>query len=69
MATEITTLMDYEAGNLSIKEKVEMVASMIESGELDNLPEKFTRLANQFKRKEIIDDEGNINYIKLSMEE
>jgi hypothetical protein len=68
MATDIVTLMEFEEGNLSEREIVEMLSHMIQEGELDTLPEKFSKLARKYNRLEIIDEEGNINYIKLSLQ-
>lgn len=68
MVTPVTTLMDYEAGNLSLTEEVEMVASMVADEELPQLPKKFARLAALYLLKGYFDEEGSINYMKLKQD-
>lgn len=65
---DTVTLMEFESGNLDEQEIVEMLSQLIESGEIDNLDNKFKKMANQYIRKGILDKEGNINYIKLQEE-
>ncbi len=62
------TLMEFESGEMDVVQIVEMLSEMLEIGCIDNYDKKFKRLANMYIRKGILDDEGNINYIKLNEE-
>lgn len=65
MAVDVVTLMEFESGEMSETQIVEMLADMLETGNIDNEGEKFRKLANKYIRKGLLDEEGNINYIKL----
>lgn len=63
------TLMQFEAGELTTKEIVEMIGEMLAIGCLDNYEPKFRKLANKYISKGYLDEEGNVNYIKLKEED
>lgn len=65
MAADLITIMDFESGEMSEEEIVEMLADMLEDGTIDNHEDKYRKLANKYIRKEILDEDGNINFIKL----
>jgi hypothetical protein len=68
MAVDAVTLIAFESGEMDTKEIVEMLSEMVESGEIDVMDDKFRRLADYYTQLEILDEEGNINYIKLREE-
>lgn len=65
MAVDTVTMFEFESGEMSEREVVEMLSDMLSTGNIDNEPEKFRKLANKYIRREILDEEGNINYIKI----
>lgn len=65
MAADSVTLFEFESGEMSEEEIVEMLADMLADGSIDSEPNKFRKLANKYINKDILDEEGNINYIKL----
>ncbi len=62
------TLIDFESGNLSLTEIVEMLSEMLEEQGLDNIDDRFKRMAKGYINKGVLDEDGNINYIKLNEE-
>jgi archaellum biogenesis protein FlaJ (TadC family) len=65
MTVDIITMMAFEAGELNEEEIVEMLSDMLQTGTIDNESDKFRKLARKYINKDILDAEGNINYIKL----
>ena len=65
---DTVTLMQFEAGELSNTEVVEMLSDMLADGTIDDYPPKFSNMAKGFIRRGVLDEEGNINYIKLNEE-
>ncbi len=65
MAVDIVTMFEFESGEMSEREVVELLADLLETGNIDNEDEKFRKLANKYIRSGILDEEGNINYIML----
>lgn len=65
MAVDTVTMFEFESGEMSEKEIVEMLADMLETGNIDNEDVKFRKLARKYIRKGVLDEEGNVNYIKL----
>jgi hypothetical protein len=63
------TLMQFESGDLPFREMIEMLADMIQVQGYDGLSKPFDKLATKYIRKQILDEEGNINYIALNKEE
>ena len=65
MAVDTVTMFEFESGEMSEREIVELLADLLETGNIDNEDEKFRKLANKYIRKGVLDEEGNINYIQL----
>lgn len=65
---DLITLMSFEAGEMEEQEIAEMISEMLEEQGYDNLEGKFLKLAKEYIKKGIMDEEGNINYIKLKEE-
>lgn len=65
MAVDTVTMFEFESGEMSEKEIVELLADLLETGNIDNEDVKFRKLAKKYIRKGVLDEEGNINYIKL----
>lgn len=59
------TLMEYEAGELTDEETIRMVATLLSTGQLIELPSQYQNLANQYIREGVVDEDGDINFIKL----
>lgn len=66
---DTVTLMQFESGELSFTELIEMLSEMIQVQGVDNLQKPFDKLVMKYIRKNILDEEGNINYIGLYKEE
>lgn len=62
------TMMDYECGKLNEKQTIEMLAELLETGFIDNVDNKYKRLAKYYIKGGYLDNEGNINFIKLKSE-
>jgi hypothetical protein len=62
---DLVTLMHFEAGDMSEREIVEMLAEIILEQGFESLEGKFDKLAKSYIRKGVLDEEGNINYILL----
>ncbi len=65
---DTVTLMQYDAGELDAQEIVEMLAEMIAEQGLDSLEDRFITIAQEYVDTGVLDEEGNINYIKLRQE-
>ena len=65
---DLITLMAFESGELDDKELVEMISEMIQQEGYESLDGKYKKLARQYINKNILDEEGDINYIKLKEE-
>ena len=50
MPIDLVTLMEFEDGNMTQKEIAAMLSEMLESGEINTLPNKFSKLANKYKK-------------------
>lgn len=66
---DLITLMQFEAGELSTKEIAEMLSEMIQEQGYDGLEVKFEKVAKRYVARGLMDEEGNIDYIKLSRED
>ena len=65
MAVDTCTMIHFQSGEMSEREIVEMLSEMISVGNIDNEDPLFSKLARRYIKDEVMDDEGNINYIKL----
>ncbi len=65
---DLLTLMAFEAGELTVTEVAEMISEMVQLQGYESLTGVFEKLAKGYVRKGIMDEEGNLNYIKLNEE-
>lgn len=59
------TLMEFEQGELSTEDEILMCSRLLINNQLLDLPKHYTKLANKYISEGILDDEGNVNFIKL----
>lgn len=65
MPIDTVRMMELNAGELSETEIVELVGELLSSEGLENLDSRFSKLAHRYIKKGYLDEEGDINYIKL----
>lgn len=65
MPIDAHTMMQFNAGELSEKEIVEMVGEELSLTGLDDIPKDLYKLAKKYISKGYLDEDGDINYIKI----
>ncbi len=65
MPVDTITMFEFESGEMSEKQIVELLADLLSTGNIDNEDEKFRKLANKYIKQGVLDEEGSINYILL----
>lgn len=59
------TLMEYEQGNMNEEEQIRMCSTILKTNQIEQLPVRYTRLAHSYIKAGVLDEEGDINFIKL----